>query len=114
MCIRDRPYCVLNGLGRKKLVSAIFEIAEKENVEKIIVGKPVRTDGAFSQMQQKAEAFVEFLRKRTPIPVEMHNEAYTTVVASQKLHEKNIKAKDQKQMIDAAAAAVLLQDYLDR
>lgn len=107
------PYCVLENMGKKKLVLEIFNIAKKENVEKIIIGKPERTDGAFSEMQQKAEGFASFMRKRTEIPIELYNEAYTTVIASQKMHENNVNSKEQKKSIDAAAATVLLQDYID-
>ena len=107
------PYCVLETAGEKKLAAEILEIAEKEQAEKILLGKPVRTDGKVSEMQQKAEAFAEFLQKRTALPVELFNEAYTTVLATQKLHEAEISSKEQKKNIDSAAAAVLLQSYLD-
>lgn len=107
------PYCVLEAMGRTRLTKSVLEIIEKEQVEKVLVGLPLRTDGKESEMTQKARSFAEFLSKRTPVEVLLLNEAYTTVIAAQKLHENNIAAKKQRQTIDAAAAAVLLQSYLD-
>ena len=108
-----RPYCVLSGYGRTRLKDAVLEIAEKENVSLIILGYPKRTDGKESKMQAKADSFYSFLSKRTEIPIKLQNEAFTTVIASRKLHNLNIEAKYQKKIIDSSAAAVLLQDYLD-
>ena len=107
------PYCVFSGYGRTRLKDAVLEIIKKENVELILLGHPVRTDGVEGEMQQKAESFYTFLSKRTDVPIKLINEAYTTVIASQKLHDIDIAAKDQRSKIDAAAAAVLLQGYID-
>lgn len=107
------PYCVFSGYGRTRLKDAVLEIAEKENVGLIIIGYPERTDGKVGKMQEKAESFYTFLSKRTEIPLKLLNEAFTTVIASQKLHDSDINAKEQRSVIDSAAAAVLLQGYLD-
>lgn len=107
------PKCVFSDYGRTRLTKAVLEIVKEENVGKIIIGYPIRTDGKESEMSKKAISFATFLSKRTEVPVELLNEAYTTVIASKKLHDINIKAKDQREKIDMAAAAVLLQDYLD-
>lgn len=107
------PYCVFSGYGRTRLTKAVLDIAAEKKVELIIVGLPLRTDGKESEMVQKTTSFATFLSKRTDIPVKMVNEAYTTVIASNKLHDNLIDAKNQRQKIDMAAAAVLLQGYLD-
>lgn len=107
------PYCVFSGYGRTRLTKAVLEIVKEKNVELIIVGLPLRTDGKESEMVQKATSFATFLSKRTEIPIKMLNEAFTTVIASGKLHDNMIDSKNQRQKIDMAAAAVLLQGYLD-
>ena len=107
------PFCVLEAMGRTRLTKKVLEIIEAESVEKVIVGLPLRPDGKESEMTIKARSFAEFLRKRTTAEVLLLNEAYTTVIAAQKLHENAVSAKKQKQTIDAAAAAVLLQNYID-
>lgn len=107
------PYCVFTGYGRTRLTKAVIELANEKNVGLIIVGLPLRTDGKESEMVQKATSFATFLSKRTEIPIKMVNEAFTTVIASGKLHDNMINAKKQRQKIDMAAAAVLLQGYID-
>ncbi len=107
------PRCVFEGYGRTRLTNAVKELIDQEKIEKVIVGYPERTDGKESEMAQKAVSFATFLSKRTPVPVELVNEAYTTVIATAKLHDQDIKVKDQRSKIDMAAAAVLLQGYLD-
>ena len=107
------PFCVLEAMGLTPLTKRVLEIIEAEQVEKVLVGLPLRTDGKESEMTEKARSFAEFLRKRTSAEVLLLNEAYTTVIAAQKLHENNISAKKQRKLIDAAAAAVLLQSYID-
>ena len=107
------PRCVFEGYGRTRLTAAVKELIEQENIGLVIVGYPERTDGKESEMAQKAVSFATFLSKRTPVPVKLVNEAYTTVIATAKLHDNDIKVKDQRSKIDMAAAAVLLQGYLD-
>lgn len=107
------PYCVLSGYGRTRLKDAVLEIAQKEEVKLIILGYPQRTDGKDGTMTAKVESFYNFIKKRTDIPIKLLNEAFTTVIASRKLHDIDVNAKEQRLQIDAAAAAVLLQGYLD-
>lgn len=107
------PYCVFSGYGRTRLKDAVLEIAEKEDVRTIILGYPQRTDFKESKMKEKAESFYNFIKKRTEIPIVLLNEAFTTVIASRKLHDIDMDTREQRSLIDAAAAAVLLQGYLD-
>ena len=107
------PYCVFSGYGRTRLKDAVLDIIAKENVGLIILGYPKRTDGKLGKMQEKVESFYTFLSKRTNVEIKLINEAFTTVIASQRLHDIDMNAKEQRSMIDAAAAAVLLQGYLD-
>lgn len=107
------PYCVFSGYGRTRLKDAVLEIIRKEDVGLIVLGYPKRTDGKVGKMQEKVESFYTFLSKRTDVEIKLINEAFTTVIASQKLHDADVEAKDQRSVIDAAAAAVLLQGYLD-
>ena len=79
----------------------------------MIIGKPLRTDGNKSEMAEKCETFAAELRELTGMEIESVDERFTTVIASQHLHANSINAKKQKKTIDAAAAAVLLQGYID-
>lgn len=108
------PYKVIPSKNYEKLLLGIGEVLSEVSPDKVILGYPGRTDGAKSEMCERVERFREEVKNRFGVEAELIDEKYTTVIASQMLHAGGIKAKDQRKNIDAAAAAVLLQGYLDR
>ena len=107
------PLCVIPSYNHEKLVAELLRVIKESGAQKLIIGKPLRTDGNKSEMAEKCEAFAVELRELTGMDVESVDERFTTVIASQHLHANSINAKKQKKTIDAAAAAVLLQGYID-
>ncbi len=87
-------------------------LAEKE-VEQILVGMPRNMDGSYGPQALKVRDFVAVLKRAVSQPVKTWDERLTTVQAAGKLRAAGKKAKKQKEKVDAAAAAVLLQGYLD-
>ena len=81
--------------------------------EQIIVGMPRNMDGTIGLSAEKAGAFVAKLRETIAVPIRTWDERLTTVQAQRMLREAGHKARDQKGRVDASAAAVLLQSYLD-
>ncbi len=108
------PYQVIPSRNYEKLLIAVGEILSNLSPDKVILGYPGRTDGAKSEMCQRVERFRNELYQRFGVDAELIDEKYTTVIASQMLHAGGTKAKEQRKNIDAAAAAVLLQGYLDQ
>ena len=88
--------------------------AEDDGVSAVVVGVPRRLDGSESEMTKTARAFVDALRRCTPIPIETADERLTSVEAESRLAVRERDWKKRKKQLDAAAAAVVLQDYLDR
>ncbi|HZT75449.1 MAG TPA: Holliday junction resolvase RuvX [Vicinamibacterales bacterium] len=88
--------------------------AEDDGVAAIVVGVPRRLDGSDSEMTKTAVAFVDALRARTPLPIVTEDERLTSVEAESRLAVRERDWKKRKEKIDAAAAAIVLQDYLDR
>jgi len=113
MGILASPVGVLQGSGEKMLVREIAGIARERRAEKIILGLPLRTDGTKGDKAQACERFAERLRKTTGLPVELWDERFTTVAAHQALHASGKRAKEHKNVVDAVAAVILLQSYLD-
>ncbi len=107
------PYKVIPSRNYEKLLSGIGEVLVEVAPGKVILGYPGRTDGTKSEMCQRVERFREELKQRFDVDAELVDEKYTTVIASQMLHAGGTKTKEQRKTIDAAAAAVLLQGYLD-
>ena len=95
------------------LVAVAEMSSEDEPFGAIVVGLPRRLDGSPNDQTPKVEAFVTRLAGRTPLPVVLQDERLTSVEAESRLAKKEKDWRRRKQMLDAAAAAVMLQDYLD-
>ena len=108
------PLDCIPSRNEDRMLETLLGVIEKTKPEKIIVGLPLRTDMRRSEMADKVTAFCERLRAETDADIELCNEMFTTVIASQLLHQNEKKSKEQRRLIDSAAAAVLLQGYLDK
>lgn len=97
-----------------KMLTALLNVINTVRPDKIIMGLPLRTDMRESDMAQRVKNFAERLTSESGLEVELRSEMYTTVIASKLLHENEKNSKKQRSLIDSAAAAVLLQDYLDK
>ena len=88
--------------------------AEDEGLAEIVVGVPVRLDGSPNDETAYASEFVEGLRARTSVPVTAVDERLTSHEAEARLAVNERDWRRRKAKLDAAAAAVILQDHLDR
>ena len=86
---------------------------EEDRIETIVVGLPRRLDGSPNEMTGRIEMFATELRERTGLNVVLQDERLSSREAESRLalREKDWRAR--KQRLDAAAAAIILQDYLD-
>ena|SRR5436309_2476951 len=87
---------------------------EEEGLAAIVVGIPRRLDGTATEQTRAAEAFLEALVARTPLPIAREDERLTSREAESRLAVRERDWRVRKAKLDAAAAAVILQDYLDR
>jgi putative holliday junction resolvase len=93
---------------------AVAEVSsDDEPLGAIVVGLPRRLDGSPNDQTPKVEAFVALLAGRAPVPVVLQDERLTSVEAESRLAVREKDWRRRKQMLDAASAAVMLQDYLD-
>jgi putative Holliday junction resolvase len=114
-----RPVGVLqiSGLDGDAVDRAVAEVArlsaEDDGLASLVVGLPRRLDGSANDMTPRVEAFAAALHARTKLPVILQDERLTSREAESRLalREKDWRAR--KKQIDAAAAAIILQDYLD-
>lgn len=88
--------------------------AEDEGLAAIVVGMPARLDGSPTQETDRAAEFVASLRQTTSLPVLTEDERLTSREAESRLAVGERDWRARKKKLDAAAAAVILQDYLDR
>lgn len=87
---------------------------EEDGLSAIVVGLPVRLDGSPNDQTPRVAAFIDALKIRTPLPIVTADERLTSREAESRLavHERDWRARKAK--LDAAAAAIILQEYLDR
>jgi putative holliday junction resolvase len=114
-----RPLAVLQ-IGRldaAAVVRAADEIgrlaAEDDGVEAIVVGLPRRLDGRPTELTGGVQAFASQLGVRTGLPVALQDERLTSVEAESRLAVRDKDWRSRKKKLDAAAAAIILQDHLD-
>jgi putative Holliday junction resolvase len=99
-----RPLRVVERAATKPGLAEIVAIAEREGVERILVGMPVTLRGERGAQAKETEQFVETLRTATTLPVDTFDERFTTRLAV----ESGGEAPE-----DAVAAAHLLTGYLE-
>ena len=87
-------------------------ILEKE-VEMILVGMPRNMDGSYGPAAAKVQEFVAVLKETIAIPVKTWDERLTSAQANRMLVQADVRRKDRKEKVDKAAAAILLQSFLD-
>ncbi len=80
------------------------------DVELVVVGLPLTLDGEMGPQARRVTRYGQALAERLDVPVEFYDERYSTVTADELLMESGRKRRIP---IDAAAAAVILQEYLE-
>lgn len=107
------PFCVIAEKNKEILLQKIHEICKREKIGKIIVGLPRNMDGSEGESAQNCKNFASSLNKITNLPVFMADERCTTITAHNFLNEINVRGQKRKNVVDAVAASVILQNYLD-
>jgi putative holliday junction resolvase len=112
-----RPLDVLEVSGPAQLERVVDVIgrtsAEEDGLGVVVVGLPRRLDGTPNVQTATVTAFVNALRKRIRQPIVLQDERLSSVEAESRLALHDRDWRSRKKKLDAAAAAVILQDYLD-
>jgi putative Holliday junction resolvase len=114
-----RPWKAIAGhtkLGRvaDALAAEIQRLrAEDDGLEAVVLGWPRRLSGENTTDTATVEALAEALRARIAIPVVLQDERLSSHEAEEALARKIKDWRKRKPLLDAASAAVILQDYLD-
>lgn len=100
------PQKVIFNRGNVHILAQLKELIDAESVSKIIVGLPLGSAGQDTEQTAAVRKFTEQLRSAVNVPLEFENELLTTHLVEQ--------AGVKKEHTDEAAAALILQSYLDR
>ena len=107
-----RPF--LDGKNQPALLRKLKELQAVEQLEVFVLGLPRELNGREGPAAKRARTFAAKLEQATPAKVELYDEWLSTREAAGRLRAQGLNAKEQRGRIDSAAAAILLQSWLDR
>ena len=94
----------------------IFDFTKENNVEKFIVGKPIRMSGENSEIESEIKKFIKKLEKKFPnIPIVRFDERFTSKIATKSILSSGAKKKLRlkKEIVDKISATIILRDFLE-
>lgn len=118
LAVTDPLQIVAGGLvtvDTHRLFDYLKEYTSREQVERIVIGKPMQTNGQPSENLARVEQFVNRWRNAMPhIPIEYYDERFTSVLAQRAMIDGGLKKKDRqnKGLVDEISATIILQDYM--
>ena len=107
------PYRTIINKGNSSLIVEIERIIAAEDVEQAIIGLPLSMAGQITEQTKRVEEFADKLIARG-IAIEYEDERWSSIAAKRSMKEQNIKSGYNKELVDQTAAAIFLQQYLDR
>ncbi len=108
-----RPLTTITRTNEQDDIEAVLRLAQEHGAEEILVGLPISLSGRRGPQARLTAQFIRALSARTDLPVKSRDERLSSVEAERLLRESGIEPSRQKALLDAAAAAVVLQSYLD-
>ncbi len=106
------PLAVLD--TNNSLIGKITQIIKDENVEAIVLGLPLNMDDTQGPQAKIVRQFSQQLKKHIDIPIHFEDERLSSFTAEDKLAAAELTRKKKKKRLDAVAAAVILQAFLDK
>jgi putative Holliday junction resolvase len=94
-------------------LTRLKELIREKQVELILVGHPRNMDGSYGPAALKVQEFVAVLKETIAIPMKLWDERLTSAQANRFLIQADVRRDKRKEKVDKAAAAILLQSYLD-
>ena len=100
--------------GVQRVAAEVMRLSrEDDSVSTIVIGLPLRLDGSPSEQTARVTTFISALRTTTSVPIVTVDERLSSVEAESRIAVRSKDWRERKKKLDAAAAAVILQDYLD-
>jgi len=120
LAVTDTNQLIATGLDTvhaKDVIRFLKAYVLNEEVERFVVGEPKQMDASDSQIKKQIDQFINQLKKSFPaIPVERHDERFTSMLASRALLMSGVKKKDRqnKELVDMTSAVIILQSFMER
>ena len=120
LAVTDPLQIIANGLvivDTGHLFDYLSQYVSQEQVERIVIGKPMQTNGRPSENLTRVEQFVNRWRKAMPnIPIEYYDERFTSVLAQRAIIDSGVGKKvrrENKGLVDEVSATIILQDWME-
>lgn len=120
LAVTDPLQIIANGLttvDTKDLFDFLLKYVRQEEVERIVIGKPMQPNGKPSENLARVENFVNRWRKANPsIPIDYYDERFTSVLAHRAIIDGGVKKKarrENKGLVDEVSATIILEDYMN-
>jgi len=105
------PLAIINRDNEQAAIEKIVSIVRQHEVGRVIAGLPLNMDGSLGEQAEKTMSFVGALSRHIEVPTEYRDERLTTVSARELI--QGVRKTNRNTRYDAAAAALILQSYLD-
>ena len=106
------PVCIIKEKNTLKAIEKIVEKAKELKAEQIVVGHPLNMDGTRGERAEKCTCVKEEVEKLSGIEAVLWDERATTKTALGMLSDSGTFGKKRKEVLDAVAATVILENYL--
>jgi putative Holliday junction resolvase len=94
-------------------LKAIAALVMERGATTVVLGHALNMDGSRGERAAHAEQFADALRAVVAVPIELHDERLSTVEAERGLRDAGVRGPQRRALVDAAAAQVILQSWLD-
>ena len=106
------PLFTINMKDFDRCVEMTAQAAKENKAELIVVGNPINMNGTEGSRSEKCRLFADRLKTLVDVDVVMWDERSSTVTAIGYMNDVNKRGKKRKEVLDSAAAAVILDSYL--
>jgi putative holliday junction resolvase len=107
------PFKTIEHKGFDEAARLVADEVRSANIEEVVVGLPLRTDGVEGEAARNVRRFATLLEELTSVPVILWDERLSTAAAHKHLSDANVYGKKRRTVVDQAAATLILQSYLD-
>lgn len=108
------PHAVIQVAKKEQVVREVLRYIAEIDAEKMVIGLPLQLNGKEGIEANRARDFAADLANYTDVPIEFMDERLTSVEAERMMQLEGVRRDKRKATIDARAAAIILQTYLDR
>ena len=107
------PFKTIRNEGNEKCLQVFQSLIKEKDVEAIVVGLPIGLKGQETVQTKKVREFADLLYT-LKLPIGLEDERLSSVSAEKSMIQQNIKTGHNKELIDQRAAAIILQQFLDK